>query len=90
MYRKGQGVEKDLGKEAYHLEEAAIRGHPTARHSLGCSDGGNGRFDRAVKHWIIAAKLGDDDSIERLKDGFKFGYVRKEDFATALRGHKAA
>eukprot|EP00984_Skeletonema_dohrnii_P013411 scaffold5549_cov79-Skeletonema_dohrnii-CCMP3373.AAC.14 len=90
MYRGGQGAEKDKGKEAYHLEEAAIGGHSDARHMLGCNEGENGRLDRAVKHWIIAAKLGEDESIERLKEGFKFGYVRKEDFASALRGHQAA
>eukprot|EP00985_Skeletonema_marinoi_P031433 scaffold37690_cov128-Skeletonema_marinoi.AAC.11 len=90
MYRDGHGVEKDKGKETYHFEEAAIGGHPDARHMLGCNEGENVRLDRAVKHWIIAAKLGDDESIERLKEGFKFGYVRKEDFATALRGHQAA
>eukprot|EP00984_Skeletonema_dohrnii_P013410 scaffold5549_cov79-Skeletonema_dohrnii-CCMP3373.AAC.13 len=91
LYREGgEGVEKDKGKEAYHFEEAAIGGHPDARHMLGCNECENGRLNRAVKHWIIAAKLGDDESIQRLKEGFKFGYVRKEDFATALRGHQAA
>eukprot|EP00984_Skeletonema_dohrnii_P032603 scaffold26977_cov104-Skeletonema_dohrnii-CCMP3373.AAC.2 len=68
MYREGQGVEKDGGKETYHLEEAAIGGHPGARHSLACHEGINGRLDRAVKNWIIAAKLGDDDSIQSLKE----------------------
>ena len=34
MYRDGQGVEKDKGNEMHHLEEAAIRGHPNARHNL--------------------------------------------------------
>eukprot|EP00985_Skeletonema_marinoi_P015989 scaffold8452_cov79-Skeletonema_marinoi.AAC.1 len=48
MYREGeQGVEKDRGKEAYHLEEAAIGGDPDARHSLGCNECENGRLDRA-------------------------------------------
>jgi len=30
----GYGVEKDEKKELHHLEEAAIRGHPEARHNL--------------------------------------------------------
>ena len=38
MYRDGQGVEKDKKKELYHLEEAAIGGHPDVRHNLGCVD----------------------------------------------------
>ena len=47
-------------------------------------------LDRAVKHFIIAAKLGDDDSLDALKKGYKKGYVSKEDFAAALRAHQAA
>jgi len=90
MYRKGQGVEKDEKMELYYLEEAAIGGDPYARHALGCDEEENGRFKRAVKHWIIAAKLGHDDSIQSLKEMYRSGGVIKEDFASALRGHQAA
>ena len=48
------------------------------------------RFDRAVKHWIISAKLGDRMSVQWLKKCYKEGYVSKVDFATALRAHQAA
>eukprot|EP00986_Skeletonema_menzelii_P016803 scaffold15944_cov108-Skeletonema_menzelii.AAC.1 len=51
---------------------------------------GKGRVDRAVKHHIIAAKLGHDKSLEAVKDLYKAGQVSKEDFAAALRGHQAA
>jgi len=94
MYEAGLGVEKDKGKETYHLEVAAIGGHPRA---IGCNEvalafqeDSDSILNRAVKHWIIAAKLGDDDSIVRLKEGFKDGFVSKEEFASALRGHQAA
>ena len=50
----------------------------------------NGKMDRAIKHWIIAAKLGHDDSLQRLKNGFQMGTVSKDVFAAALRAHKAA
>ena len=90
LYRKGQGVEKDEKKELHHLEEAAIAGHPVARHNLGCYEGMNGRMERAVKHFIIAANLGYDDSIKGLKEYYANGQVSKEDFAAALRAHKAA
>ena len=43
-----------------------------------------------MKHWIIAANLGHDDSIQRLKLCYTGGVVRKEDFAAALRAHQAA
>jgi hypothetical protein len=48
-------------------------------------------LDRAVKHWIIAAALGDDGSLlDALKEGYKWGLIKKEDFAAALRAHQAA
>ena len=43
-----------------------------------------------MKHWIIAAKLGDDDALDNVKLGFMDGYVSKEEFEAALRGHQAA
>ena len=90
MYQQGQGVEKDLKKQLYHLEEAAIGGHPGARYNLGNFEGRSGMAERAVKHWIIAAKLGHDGSLEGLKDNIATGCISKEDFAVALRAHKAA
>eukprot|EP00985_Skeletonema_marinoi_P005848 scaffold2553_cov162-Skeletonema_marinoi.AAC.2 len=43
-----------------------------------------------MKHFIIAAKLGDDDSMEMLMIAFKSGLVSKDDLASALRAHQAA
>eukprot|EP00984_Skeletonema_dohrnii_P025343 scaffold14465_cov77-Skeletonema_dohrnii-CCMP3373.AAC.5 len=90
MYLKGKGVEKDEKMAVYHLEEAAIAGHPTARFNLGSIEWNNGRKERAMKHYIIAAKLGDDDSVGKLKKGYLEGVLSKEDFAAALRAHQAA
>ena len=39
---------------------------------------------------MIAVKLGHDDSLQGLKNGFKMGMVSKDVFATALRAHQAA
>eukprot|EP00984_Skeletonema_dohrnii_P016760 scaffold7499_cov81-Skeletonema_dohrnii-CCMP3373.AAC.2 len=90
LFGDGQGVEKDMKKKVYHLEQAAIGGHPTARYNLGWEEKKNGRMDRATKHWFIAAKLGHDDSLDNLKVCFRGGLVSKEDFAAALRAHQAA
>ena len=90
LYGDGKGVEKDIGKEIYHLEEAAIGGHPEARFQLGCNEMDNQNVERAVKHWIIAATQGEDESIKALMDFFKEGFVKKEDLASALRAHQAA
>ncbi len=90
MYFRGEGVEKEERKHTYHLEEAAIAGHPDARHGLGCEEWNNGNTERAVKHLIIAATQGYDDSIKGLMDAFKGGYVNRDVLTTALRAHQAA
>jgi len=43
-----------------------------------------------MKHWIIAANLGCDNSIKFLKKCYATGAVTKEVFAAALRAHQAA
>ena len=90
LYLNGQGVEKDEKKELHHMEKAAIGGSPNARHNLGCLERGKGRVGRAVKHFIIAAKLGYDMSLEAVKDLYKDGYVSREDVVAAFRGYQAA
>jgi len=90
LYHDGEGVEKDINKKVYHLEEAAIGGHPQARYNLGLYEGRGERIDRMVKHLVIAAKLGDDDALEMLKKAYQYGDASKEDYAAALHGHQAA
>jgi TPR repeat protein len=91
MYGDGDGVEKDMGKEIYHRELAAIGGHPTARYNLGCHEWQNRNPERAMKHWFIAAAQGRDESIELLLAMYKDGVlVIKDILAAALREHQAA
>eukprot|EP00984_Skeletonema_dohrnii_P032870 scaffold27815_cov78-Skeletonema_dohrnii-CCMP3373.AAC.1 len=90
LYHFGHGVEKDIEKEMYHLEQATIGGHPTARHNIGAHEWTNGKMKRAVKHMIIAATQGNDSSIKALMEMFKGGFVDKDDLAATLRAHQAA
>jgi tetratricopeptide (TPR) repeat protein len=90
MYREGQGVEMDIKKEIYHLEEAAIGDHIDARYYLACHEGRNEKIDRAVKHLIIATNLGHDESLQKLVKCYAYGDVSKEDFAAALRAYQTA
>ena len=90
MYRDGEGVDKDEEKEVYHLEQAAIGGHPKARHNLGCREHENGNMERAVKHAIIAANLGHEGSMKALWGAYKDAFITKEDLESTLRTHKAA
>ncbi len=90
MYYEGKGMEKDEEKAAYHFEKAAMGGDPGARHNLACIEEDNGNMERAVKHLIIAAKLGYDKSTKELWNAFKFGHITKEDLDATLRSHQAA
>jgi len=90
LYYKGQGVEKDITKAVYHLEQAAIGGHSDARVLLADYEEVNGRLERAVKHLLIAANLGDDTPLIFIKMLVEAGRISEEDYAAALRGYQAA
>ena len=87
---RGGGVEKDMEKAVYHFEKAAIGGHPYARHNLAYIETKNGNTERAVKHFIIAANLGHDESIKALLPFYKKGVITKEQYEATLRTHQAA
>jgi TPR repeat protein len=90
LYYGGEGVEKDEEKAVYHWKKAAIGGHPHARNNLGYYEEKNGNIERAVKHYIIAANLGNELSMKTLWAMFKVGNITKEDLDATLRTHQAA
>ena len=88
-YQKGRCVEKDT-KKAISCGTDRHWWACLARYNLGATEEGKGNFDKAVKHFIIAANLGYGGSIEKLKKCYARGMVSKEDFAAVLRAHQAA
>jgi len=58
------------------------------RHSLGCLECQAGNVSRGMKHLMISAMAGNDESLDMIKRGYTHGEVTKEDFAKALRAHK--
>jgi hypothetical protein len=92
LYFQGQGVEKNMKKYVHHLEEAAIGGHAIARHSLGRYEFEHDSFERAAKHWVIAAELGYTDSMNKLQEMFEagLGLIDEADFETCLRAFQDA
>ena len=44
-----------------------MQGHVPARHNLGCLEIEKGNVGRAVKHFMISAKMGYDDSLDSMK-----------------------
>ncbi len=90
MYEMERGAEKDEKKAVHHFEKAAIGGHPYARHNLAVIEGRNGNTERSVQHFIIAANLGDEDSMKELWRQYSEGNISKEDLDATLRTHHAA
>jgi len=90
MYREGLGVEKDKKKQIYHLEEAAIGGHADARYNLASYEWSNLKFKRALNHWIVAARLGHNESMQTLERCYTSGEVNEEDFISTFRAYQAA
>lgn len=84
-YTFGHGVEEDMNKALHYYELAAMGGNILARHNLGCLEGNSGNLHRAMKHFIMAAKAGDEDSVDKVKHGLKDGLVTKDEFANTLR-----
>ena len=72
-------VAKDEKKRIHHLEQAAILGHAEARYELGQYELTNEKFDRAVSHFMISAKLGHDSSLSSLKECYINGHVSKDE-----------
>eukprot|EP00979_Chaetoceros_neogracilis_P013164 scaffold3710_cov286-Chaetoceros_neogracile.AAC.21 len=83
-YHTGDIVEKDTGKETYHLQLGAMAGNVRARHNLGCAEGNAGNMDRAYKHLMIAANDGYDSSMKGVQEGHKRGFVTKDDYAKTM------
>ena len=88
-YLQGNGVERDEKKAMHYYELAAMGGDTDARHNLGVFEKNAGNMDRALKHHMIAAGFGDNDSLVNIKQMFKNGQATKDDYAKALLAYQA-
>ncbi|EJK69479.1 hypothetical protein THAOC_09259, partial [Thalassiosira oceanica] len=89
-YHKGEGVQQDMKKAIQIWTKAAIQGHVDSRHNLGSLEGQKGNHDRAVRHFLISAKMGYEHSVETIKKMFMGGIATKEHYAEALKGYQDA
>ena len=81
-------MEVDKEKACHFYELAAMSGDVDARHNLGCMEGRAGNHNRAMKHFILSARAGDKDSLNRVKQGFMRGHVTKDEYANTLRAYQ--
>ena len=88
LYQNGQGVERDTKKAIYYLELSAIGGDVEGRYNLALIEEHNGNYNRAYRHFILSARAGDNDSLDKVKTGFVAGHVAKDDYASTLRAYQ--
>jgi len=89
-YELGEGVQQDKAKAAEFYTKAAMQGHVESRYNLANHEGREGNHDRAVKHYLISAKMGLKESVEGIKSMFMAGHSTKEQYAEAMRGYQNA
>ena len=89
-YHYGRGIEVDKKKAKHHWEFAAMNGYVYARYNLGVIERKAGNTNRAMRHYILAAKAGHEGSLNDVKKGFMAGYVTKDDYANTLRAYQTS
>jgi TPR repeat protein len=80
-------LEGDMKKAKFHLEAGAMAGDEFARLHLGGLEGEAGNWERAIKHWTIAASAGCYWSMQNLRELFEGGAVSRETINSALTAY---
>ena len=88
-YDHGRGVGRDQKKAKHYFELAAIGGHAAAWFNLGASEECAGNMNRALKHYMIAVRSGQEHSLKHIQKMFSNGRATKDDYASALRAYQA-
>ena len=87
-YDNGDGVERDTKKANHYFELAAMWGDEFARHNLGNAEWRAGNWDRALKHFMIAAGDGYSDSVKMTQQLYTNGHATKDDYTNALLAYQ--
>ena len=80
-YYYGRGAAKDEEKAKHYFELAAIRGNVPSRYNLGILERREGNTNRALKHYMIAAGFGDNDSLKKIREFYVNVDATKDDYA---------
>ena len=86
----GRGVRNDEKRAVQFYEKAAMQGCALSRHNIGSIEMNNGKYGRAVRHHLIAAKMGYEASLEMIKKMYMDGDATKAHYAEALKGYQGA
>ena len=84
-YSKGEGVKVDKKKATYYYELGAMGGNVNARHNLGLDEAKAGNIERALRHYMIAVRSGQSNSLKMIKLFYSAGRATKDDYTKALQ-----
>ena len=87
-YDYGEGVDQDEKKATHFYELAAMRGNVEGRHNLGNEEKNEGIMERALKHYMIAIRSGDNKSLQKIQNLYSDGRATKEDYTKALQTYQ--
>ena len=71
-------------------KDSIMQGDADSRHSLGTMEFDNKKYDRAVRHFLISAKMGHKESLDEIKEMFAKGHATKAQYAEGLKGFQEA
>ncbi|EJK71048.1 hypothetical protein THAOC_07543 [Thalassiosira oceanica] len=77
----------DAKKARTHFELAAMQGNVGARHNLGMMELNAGKSATAMKHFLISASVGNEASLDMVKQGYPRKDVRKADYESCLKAY---
>ena len=87
-YDHDDGVKVDKEKASYYYKLSAMAGDVHARYNLGKDEERAGNIDRALKHYMIAVRSGDNASLQEFRRFYFKGKVSKEDYTKALQSYQ--
>jgi TPR repeat protein len=88
-FRLGINIYEEVGskKAKFHLEAAAMAGDEEARCNLAGMEAIAGNYERALKHWTIAAAGGEYMAMQNVLNFFKKGYVSRQSIKSSLKAY---
>ncbi|EJK44738.1 hypothetical protein THAOC_36700, partial [Thalassiosira oceanica] len=81
---RGIEVEENKPRGINHWQQAAIKGDVQSRHNLGVAEHDNGNYQHALRHLMISAKMGYEDSLNFIKDMFMKSNATKAQYARGI------
>ena len=91
-YSNGDGVDKDIEKALEYFQKAADLGFSPAFALIGNLLMKKGEVEEGMLNFRKAVMCGycNDDLFNKLRNGFKYGYITKDEYAFTLRENQKA